>query len=162
MDDEQRQRKLLADQIARAATTVDATAPTGPTVDEGLVRDPEVKLSFSFGAPKPKVPSPPADSADSTAPAEASTSTSTPAPASSAPAPVKLGFSNPLKRAAPPTNVFKMGGSKPKPAGTMGGPQVKLSATQQLIKEDEERKRRMAESGGRGGFNAGGGKRLKM
>ncbi|KAL7416162.1 domain of Kin17 curved DNA-binding protein-domain-containing protein [Mrakia frigida] len=171
MDDEQRQRKLLADQIARATTSssssVDPSAPAGPSVEEGLVRDPEVKLSFSFGAPKPKLPSPPLASTDpstSSTNAEASSSSSS---APSAPAPVKLGFSNPLKRAAPASNVFKS--SKPSAnAGASarpGGPVVKLSATQQLIKDDEERKKRMAENGGRGGFNGGGGgggKRLKL
>lgn len=145
-DDEQRQRKLLAEQIARAqeAGSGDASAePTGPTE---LVRDPETKISLSFGALKK--PSPPAD--DTTSPPASST----------VPAQVKLGFSNPLKRPAPVSNVFKSSKKAAAlPSRGSSAPGQKISAAEQLIRDEEARKARMGDRGA-GGFV--GGKRLKL
>lgn len=176
-DDEQRQRKLLAEQIARAKAAAPADGSKedegGPTVEQGLVRPTseggaeKVKLAFSFGAAK-KAPSPPTSASENAeaGPSGTSSSSSIQVPKPAAPAPVKLSF-NPLKRPAPSTNVFKASksaSSTTAPSASAG----KMSATEMLMKEDAERKRRLAEgggsSGGRGGFGSahGGGKRLKM
>lgn len=165
MDDEQRQRKLLAEQIARAQAEAGPSNSGGPTLEDGLQRDPETKLSFSFGGPKPASP-PTADESLPSSSAGPSNSASSDAPSSSstAPAPaVKIGFSNPLKRPASSSNVFKMGSSKKAASSSVpstSGPSAKLSAAEQLMKEDAERKRRMAENRGSGGFV--GGKRVKL
>lgn len=170
MDDEQRQRKLLAEQIARAQTEASSSSAGGPTVEEGIQRDPETKLSFSFGAPKPV--SPPADPSNAEAgPSSASSSSAVAAAASSAASAVpatgvKIGF-NPLKRPASSSNVFKTAkkasssssSSAAGPSSSAGGG-AKLSAAAQLMKEDEERKKRMAENRGSGGFV--GGKRVRL
>ena len=199
-DDEQRQRKMLAEQIARAKAEKPAAVGEGvegegggPTVEQGLVRpmvttggdgsaaDNKVKLAFSFGAGKKAVSPPTAAAAagDGNAVAGPSTGSSSTAAPLAGKAPVKLSF-NPLKRPAPATNVFKAASKASSSSSAAAQSSVatgagKMSATELLMKEDAERKRRLAEGsgGGRGGgsgFSFGGGagggggpgKRLKM
>lgn len=158
-DDEQRQRKLLAEQIARAQATSSSSTSTPDesvaAVEAGLVR-PEgeggekVKLAFTFGK---KAASPPEGSS--------TTTTAAPTATTAGGGPLKMSF-NPLKRPAPTANVFK---SKPltssSTATSVGGAGGgKMSATEALMKEDAERKRRLAERTGPA-FPPGG-KRLKM
>ncbi|CED82770.1 Protein containing a U1-type Zn-finger and implicated in RNA splicing or processing [Phaffia rhodozyma] len=179
-DDEQRQRKLLAEQIARAsASNSNSEDPTasdgstaGPKVEEGLKRPAEGgKIAFSFGAPKP-VAAATTSAASSSSPAPisqlSSTSTTTspmpppPPPPLSTSAPVSNPLKmtiNPLKRAAPSTNVFKASSSSSSSSSSKGIARP-MSATERLIKEDEERKKRIAENGGRTPF--GGAKRVRL
>lgn len=133
MNDEQRERMLISEQIERAAAEKDEPSSSTPPREEGLKRDEcaeKVVLSF---APKPK-PEP-----------EASTS----APAGGLKlSGLKSGI-NPLKR----PNVFKTTAAAPKgsplaeeSAKTSEKNDKKRSApismAEKLILEDQERKRR--------------------
>lgn len=172
-DDEQRQRKLLAEQIARASAAAGPSAegegPSGPTVDQGLQRPDgdggeKVKLAFSFGAKKDaSPPSSAAAAAEGAANNAEAGASAAPAPAAGK-APFKASF-NPLKRAAPAANVFKAAKSASSASSSASTGPPKLSATALLMQEDAERKKRAADGGGgRGavGGNPLNGKRLKM
>lgn len=133
MSDEQRERALIAEQIARAEAEKKQKEGSSerdedkPAVEEGLKRDEgeKVKLSFSIkpaAADKSRSTSPPnastSDSSTTAAPSPSSASTDATATApSTSSTGLKLGFkpaaagSNPLKR----PNVFKMAAAK---AGT--------------------------------------------
>lgn len=120
VSDEQRERTLIAEQIERAAAeTKPSTSPEPKDADAGLQRDEGAqKLKLSF-APK------------------------TTTPTTAAPAPLKLNplKANPLKR----PNVFKTA-SVSKDAST--SKKRSLSAAEQLIVEEQERKRRKLEREG--------------
>lgn len=128
MNDEQRERMLITEQIERATKEAEtASGSASPSAEEqGLQRDDsaeKVVLSFSV---KPT------------------------APALSTPAPAVGGFKvnplnpgvNPLKRA----NVFKT--SKPSTGNEKKRPVSTMSAAERLILEDQERKRRRMEREG--------------
>ncbi|KAK7054439.1 hypothetical protein VNI00_003637 [Paramarasmius palmivorus] len=144
--DEQRERMLIAEQIERAAAEAEKQAgpsrsSDSPPAEEGLKRDEgaePVKLSFSM---KPAAPA---------------TADSTPA-ASTASAPVQVGLKmNPLK---PVANPFKAGNplkrANPLKAGTSSSQapssedskkrSAPLTTAEQLILEDQQRKKRKME-----------------
>ena len=131
MSDEQRERQLISEQIERAAAEAPKSQSPPPGIEEGLKRDEgaeKVVLSLA-----PKTTTPPA------------------APSSSAPAlGLKIGVKpgvNPLKanplKANPlkKTNVFKAGGAASSSTAEVDKKRP-LSAAEQLILEDQERKRR--------------------
>ncbi|KAL1705206.1 domain of Kin17 curved DNA-binding protein-domain-containing protein [Schizophyllum commune] len=125
--DEQRERNLIAEQIERAKAEAKTSSSSGS--EEEKEKEPEVGLKRDEGAEKLKL-------------SFAPKTTATPAP--SAPAPLKLNplKANPLKR----PNVFKAAAaSKPAPANDK---KRSLSAAEQLIIEEQERKRRKLEREG--------------
>ncbi|KAH8113493.1 domain of Kin17 curved DNA-binding protein-domain-containing protein [Phellopilus nigrolimitatus] len=158
--DEQRERMLIAEQIERAAAekaekseSPEAAADKPPSPEEGLKRDEGEKLVLSFSM-KTAAASP--QSADASAPASTSAST----PPASAPSSglkfnaLKAGSANPLKR----PNVFKAAAAKSVQAKGKDGDREKepeklngkkrdapISAAEQLILEEQERKRRRME-----------------
>ncbi|KAL1744986.1 domain of Kin17 curved DNA-binding protein-domain-containing protein [Schizophyllum fasciatum] len=117
--DEQRERNLIAEQIERAKAEAKSSSSSEDEkeAEVGLKRDEGEKLKLSF-APK--------------------TITTTAVP--TAPAPLKLNplKANPLKR----PNVFK---SASKPAAPANDKKRTMSAAEQLIVEEQERKRRKLE-----------------
>jgi len=131
MSDEQRERQLISEQIERAAADGPKSQSPPPGIEEGLRRDDgaeKVVLSLA-----PKAATPP----------EASSSS---APTSVLKIGVKPGINplkvnplkaNPLKK----TNVFKTGGAASSSNGEVDKKRP-LSAAEQLILEDQERKRR--------------------
>jgi DNA/RNA-binding protein KIN17 len=148
--DEQRERILIAEQIERAAAEAEkqpgpSRSSDSPPAEEGLKRDEgtePVKLSFSM---KPAAPA----TADSTPAASTSIST--------APAPVQVGLKmNPLK---PVANPLKAGNplkrANPLKAGTSSSQapsnedskkrSAPMTAAEQLILEDQQRKKRKME-----------------
>ncbi|KIM29983.1 hypothetical protein M408DRAFT_328420 [Serendipita vermifera MAFF 305830] len=168
--DEQRERQMINEQIERAAameqqaregnddagssgSNGEATSSASPPATELKLGEGE-KVKFSFSLKKPAASATPAVPVASTSTTEATTtspeSASTSAPVAAAPAPATNVFkANAFKRAAPKpaaapsTNVFKMGGSSSKPvANVLAGSKRPLSATEALMQEDMERKRR--------------------
>ncbi|KIY51521.1 hypothetical protein FISHEDRAFT_56662 [Fistulina hepatica ATCC 64428] len=130
--DEQRERMLIAEQIERAATGASSSSESedGPKKEDGLQRDDETeKVVLSF-APKFAV-MPSAAAAPLNAPKAN---------------PLKV---NPLKAmvAVKRTNVFKTAESSKEPGATASKKRP-LSAAEQLILEDQERKRRKMEREG--------------
>ncbi|KAJ9103134.1 hypothetical protein QFC21_002556 [Naganishia friedmannii] len=176
MDDEQRQRKQLAEQIERAQRQAEEQARRDGVDDKekGLVRDeggPRVVLNLAPPPPpittKNESGSPAAEqtaapttettdtpAADSASPAPASTPAPVPAPAAAKP----LSIINPLKRPPPSHNVFKQLSNKStkttsaSDAATAQNLAKKqyLTAAEKLMLEDIERKRRVGSSGGGG------------
>jgi len=143
VSDEQRERTLIAEQIARAAAESSSASGSGPSAsppsDEppapvGLQRqegDAPVKLSFGFKKPD----SPPA-----------SDNTTTPTVVKSNPLKISAKpMPNPLKGG----NVFKSAKSSASAGGgsSAGGKREReqVSAAQRLILEEQERKRRRME-----------------
>lgn len=160
MDDEQRQRKHIAEQIERARILEEEKAAkaqekSGSSEEENKSareeRKPTGPISISIGGLKKD--SPPVASVESLKPVEASPSAEAPQdpveapvepvastsvlPAPAAPAPLKL---NAFKK----TNPLKVNPLKaPKaPASEKKSTQHSLTAVEQLMKEDQERKRR--------------------
>lgn len=162
MTGEERERKMLDDQIARAKAEADAAG--GEVIPAELQKKEGEKFSFSlFGATTPALPPASTDGETSTTPVEAGPSK--PAPntslsfgslASTAP-PVTI--ANPLKRPAP-VNVFKSA-KVPKSDSTTNSSftnvkQKQLSEVERLMQEDQARK---ANRGGRGGYQGQGPRR---
>lgn len=172
MSDEQRERALIAEQIARAEREKKEKGESPEEeersqVEEGLKRDEGEKLKLSFSMKPPaatasRSTSPPdADTPGSStaAPSPASASTTTTAVSAAPSGGLKLGLkpvapTNPLKR----PNVFKMAASKngsdkakekgaEKSATSTAGQKrpVEMTAAERLILEDQERKRRRME-----------------
>ena len=161
MDDEQRQRKHIAEQIERARILEEEKAAkaqekSGSSGEENSSAKEEKKptgpISISIGGLKKDSPplapveaSKPAEASPSTEPAQASveapvepvaSTSALPAPAV-APAPIKLNAfkkANPLK--ANPLKAPKA------PIAEKKTTQHSLTAVEQLMKEDQERKRR--------------------
>ncbi|KAI5451564.1 hypothetical protein NCC49_001549 [Naganishia albida] len=121
MDDEQRQRKQLKEQIERARVQAEALREQEEAKMQGLKRDegaPKVALSFSLAAGK-KSPggegSPVPDAAQrseetkpaATPPSEVESKPSTESTTSAIPPAAKVSIGNPLKRPSPSLNVFK-------------------------------------------------------
>ncbi|KAJ9102838.1 hypothetical protein QFC19_004566 [Naganishia cerealis] len=144
MDDEQRQRKQLAEQIERAQLQAEeakrvAEEQGGGGMGMGLVRDqdaPKVVLSLApattpatTATATATAPSEPAaDPTESAGSAPPLPTSETPAsvsasasPSSAAPAPAKPLTINPLKRPAPNLNVFKQSSSSHKSTKTTAG-----------------------------------------
>jgi DNA/RNA-binding protein KIN17 len=149
MSDEQRERMLIAEQIERAAAQVDtqdeSSGSDKPAVEEGLKRaDSEEKVVLSFSLKAPKAPSLEGET-------KGDTTTTTPSSSGFKLNPLKTSATNPLKR----PNVFKMAatskGSSSK-AGTSDSANsnskkrdAPMSAAEQLMFEEQERKRRKME-----------------
>lgn len=140
MDGEERERKMLEDQIARAraAATEDEEGPKGLERAEGE----KIKLSLF---PKAEAAGP---------------ATSSPASTPAAPAKISIGATgfgsfgqpvvNPLKRAAP-TNVFKAAkAAKAAKTEEVAKPKAFMSEAERLMKEDQARKARGSAGGYRG------------
>jgi len=165
--DEQRERQMIDEQIERSAAhqtqfkadDSDSASATPPPTELKREEGEKVKLSFNMKKPvanSPDAPSPPKEEASSSS---SSTQTPvvdtlpTPAPAPQAPkpaAPVNVFKSNIFKAAVKPvpTNVFKAGGSNPLKASSalsIAGAKRPLSATEALMQEDMQRKRRRME-----------------
>ena len=167
MDDEQRQRKHIAEQIERArileeekaAKTQEKSGSEEENKSSSEERKPTGPISISIGAPisfsigGTKKDSPPLPSAEPVKPASLPTEVETPQPIEAstepvastsalpaptvAPAPIKLNAfkkANPLK--ANPLKAPKAPAAEKKPT------QHSLTAVEQLMKEDQERKRR--------------------
>ena len=159
MDDEQRERKHIAQAIERARKAEEERQPVasgsgssgGEESQQKSVADAPsgpIKLAINLVGKKD---SPPADddlasivkteadlvepSASSAVPAAA-----TSAPLLAAPAPMKI---NPLKKPNPlKSNAFKSGKSADKPESSVTDKKEPMSAVEALILEDQERKRR--------------------
>lgn len=151
MSDEMRERLLIQEQIERAEAEKEAKGEEGsgvegddkPAIEEGLKRDEGEKLVLSFSA------KPAASSSSNTLP-----NSTTPAATAVAPTGFKFNAlkpaaANPLKR----PNVFKMAAagkadkSQEKEPEKLAGKKrdAPMTAAQQLILEDQERKRRKME-----------------
>ena len=167
MDDEQRQRKYLREQIERAEKEKSAGAENGeadrPKVEEGLQRQGEgpLKLGISLGglSSSKTADEPSKEASTPSQPAATSASSSTPAfkiginplkssskPAAS-PAPKPFGGANPLKSSsssssAAPRDPSSVDKKKSKPPSSM-------TMAEKIMMEEMERKKRKAE-GGRG------------
>ena len=131
MSDEQRERQLIAEQIARAAAEDDGEASSStPPAEEGLKRDEtSEKVVLSFSAK-------PAASSESTPVASVGFKMN---PLKAAVNPLKA---NPLKR----PNVFKSSAPTISEGGDLALNAKKrsapISAAERLIIEEQERKRR--------------------
>ena len=137
--DEQRERNLIAEQIEKAAAEAEANRGSSEesdktAVEEGLKRSESEKVVLSIGL-KPSAPA---------------TVTETPQAGPSLSGGLKL---NPLKSSPNPLkrpNVFKTAKSQPEkdPLPDVAGVKRKnapMSAAEQLILEEQERKRRRME-----------------
>ncbi|GAA93756.1 uncharacterized protein L969DRAFT_84793 [Mixia osmundae IAM 14324] len=124
MDDEQRQRKLIKEQIARAQAEVSA-AP----------------VASGSGSENSGSLSPSADSKEPAPPIQIKLDLPASAPvAPAAVAPIKINplkVANPLKGASKPS-IFKTGSATPASVSN----KRPLSAMEQIVREEEERKRR--------------------
>lgn len=151
MDGEERERKMLEDQIARARAAVGAD---DDQPEKGLqkVEGEKITLSFSKAEPGESSGAASADDKPKISFGAIGTSLGAAPAAATAPAnPLKIG--NPLKRAAP-TNVFKTAKSaKTEPKEESGKPKAFMSEAERLMKEDLARK---AARGGGGGGGGGG------
>ncbi|KXN84328.1 KIN17-like protein [Leucoagaricus sp. SymC.cos] len=149
MSDEARERMLIAEQIERAKAEAgedgdDDSDSGSPPIEEGLKRDEGEKVVLSLSAK-------PAPATSSSATASESASSTKPASTGLRLNPLKPGINplkaNPLKR----PNVFKMvaQSSSKAPDGDKANdrkrPAAAMSAAEQLILEDQERKRRRME-----------------
>jgi len=147
--DEQRERNLIAEQIARATEASEPSTSTAPPPEAALLQREEgaAPLKLSFGAPK-KSASPPASSSSGTTPAPSSSST----PAVVPTAPLKM---NALKMGMKPANPLKGNVFKSSSKASVSNPLVGgvkrpreddgMSAAQRLILEEQERKKRRME-----------------
>ena len=152
MDDEQRQRRQLREQMERAKAQQEALGG-GLQVERGLQRDEGQKITLSLGGIKPKTEQPveagPSDAAKETTSAGATT-TSIAAPTVGVTSAKPL--SNPLKRPAT-TNVFKTSSKSTKTSSTstptshLAGKKF-LTAAERLMLEDQVRAGRKPTSGG--------------
>jgi len=160
MTGEERERRMLDDQIARAKA--DAEAAEKEHIPAELQKRDGEKISLNLFGSAPTAPT--TGQGDSSTPATAaaeasleagpskpsfsfgSMSTSTPTP-----------IANPLKRPAP-LNVFKSA-KTPKTESESGAPmkQKQLSEVERLMKEDQARK--MNRPAGRGGYQGHGPRR---
>lgn len=132
MNDEQRERNLIQEQIERAAAEAESKGegPSSATEagrEEGLKREEDKKVTISFGA-KPAA------------------STAGPSMTGGLKLNALKPAANPLKR----PNVFKQAASTPKasvPAETAGTKRkaTEMTAAERLILEDQERKKRKME-----------------
>lgn len=146
MDGEDRERKMIEDQIARAreAAGADAEVPKELARPEGE----KIKLSLSL-APKKAEGTPEAEASGSGTPEPPKISFGT-FGKSPAVNPLKAAGSNPLKRAAP-TNVFKA--AKSAKTEEPAKPKGFVSEAERLMRED------MARKAGRGGYQGAGPRR---
>ena len=157
MDEEQRQRKLIAEQIEKARAEAGALA--GPSNSSGSDNDGEegvaaeereeskptepIKLSLgSLAVKKPSPPAPPSTTAEDVKP-----SLSAP---SIAPAPIKF---NPLKANPLKSNPLKSASAPAKPVLAMGAKPT--SAMEAIIQEEEARKRRREDATWSRGYGEG-------
>jgi DNA/RNA-binding protein KIN17 len=172
MTGEERERKMLEDQITRAREAAEAAEKDHIPAELQKREGEKITLNLFGNAP---APAPPAGETnpDSTAPSTGAEASSTAAAPTSEAGPSKPTFSfgsfsststptppvaNPLKRPAP-MNVFK---SAKIPKGDLdgtGGPmkQKPLSEVERLMKEDQARK--MNKTAGRGGYQGHGPRR---
>lgn len=163
MSGEERERKMLEDQIARAKAETEAAAQNNPSAN--LEKRDGEKISLNLfgnsdttstnGAPASSTPSVPNAEAGPSKPTTSFSFGALPtasAPASSIP-------TNPLKRPAP-VNVFKMA-KTPKTDSDSGSvapmKQKQLSEVERLMMEDQARK--MNRPAGRGGYQGHGPRR---
>lgn len=141
MTGEERERKMLDDQIERAKAEADAAAQDNGPADLQKKEGEKISLSLFGSAPPAAAPSSEAGPSTSTT---ATTSTpgfsfgSMPSTSTTPAAPA----ANPLKRPAP-MNVFKSA-KTPKASGSDtgagAGKQKQLSEVERLMKEDQARK----------------------
>ena len=142
MDDEQRHRKQLKEQIERAQMQAEALRAQEEAKVRGLQRDEgasKVSLSISLGGkktPDAETRPPSADEAKSslnvpvkqeslteqTMPSPNAASDRPPEPASAVPPVAKVHIGNPLKRPAPGLNVFKQASKSAKTSATASAP----------------------------------------
>lgn len=171
MDDEQRMRKLIQEQIARAEKEKleRGEGGSGSSGDDekevkGLERgEGAAPITLSFGGFGKKDPSPPsvATKADPTTEAMSSTDVKPSTGISLAPKPNPLKI-NPLKRPAPSSNPLKANplksGASSSSAPTASKPKPAMSAMEAIIAEEEAKKRRrdMQTWSGRGGHGSEG------
>ena len=159
MTGEERERRMLDDQIARAKA--DAEAAEKDHIPAELQKRDGEKISLSLFGPAPTAQ--PTGQADSSTPNNGAESASEAGPSkpsfsfgtmsTATPTPI----ANPLKRPAP-LNVFKSA-KTPKTESESGAPmkQKQLSEVERLMKEDQARK--MNRPAGRGGYQGHGPRR---
>ncbi|WOO80748.1 KIN17-like protein [Vanrija pseudolonga] len=159
MDGEERERKMLEDQIARARAAVGAD---DNQPEQGLQKVEGEKITLSFSKAEPGESSGAASTSAGDKPkisfGTIGTSLGAAPAAGAAPAnPLKIG--NPLKRAAP-TNVFKTAKSaKTEPKEESSKPKAFMSEAERLMKEDLARKAARGGGGGGGGYTGAGPRR---
>lgn len=145
MDGEERERKMIDDQIARARAA--AGAEDDGSKDLKRAEGETIKLSLSLG-PKPTVePEQKAETAPE--PGKLSLGSLGSVGKTAVPNPLKAASSNPLKRAAP-GNIFKS--AKTAKTETSKAPGF-MSESERLMKEDQARK------ANRGGYQGAGPRR---
>jgi DNA/RNA-binding protein KIN17 len=144
MTGEERERRMLDDQIARAKA--DAEAAEQNHIPAELQKRDGEKISLNLFGPSTTT------SETTAAPGEASTEAGPSKPSfsfgsfsNSTPTPV----ANPLKRPAP-VNIFKSAKPKTESDGPAPMKQKQLSEVERLMKEDQARK--MNKPAGRGGY----------
>lgn len=166
MTGEERERKMLDDQIARAKAELESATKDDTPVNLEKREGEKISLSLFGNAPTPGTTTTDAPSTSGTTGAEAGPSkptttfsfgalpTTTTIGGTSLPKPAM----NPLKRPAP-VNVFKS--AKPKTDSDAGSAapikQKQLSEVERLMMEDQARK--MNRSAGRGGYQGHGPRR---
>ncbi|PWN52062.1 hypothetical protein IE53DRAFT_327380 [Violaceomyces palustris] len=163
MDDEQRQRKMLREQIERAEKLKADESASGPKVEEGLNREEggaPLKLGISLAGLKKTTET---GSASGSEPSSSSTPSQTKekvAGESTSKPVFKLGV-NPLKSMSKPSSTSAAG---PKPFGgnalksassdsdkKRSKPPSSMTMAEKIMMEEQERKKRKVESGGGGG-----------
>ena len=152
MTGEERERRMLDDQIARAKADAEAAEKNHITA-ELQKRDGE-KISLNLFGPSTTAPTEPSggETASEAGPSKPSFSFGSMSTSTSTPTPVV----NPLKRPAP-VNVFKSAKPKTESDGPAPIKQKQLSEVERLMKEDQARK--MMKSAGRGGYQGHGPRR---
>lgn len=166
MDGEERERKMLEDQIARARALAAENESASPAPGLQKAEGEKVKLSFgpiSLGGPAPTSgTSTPAAGDEKKDEAKTSISFGSGVSLGAAPAaanPLKMNplKANPLKRPAP-GNVFKSAKAAKMDEGE-ARPKGFVSEAERLMREDQARKAARASGGGRGGYGGHGGPR---
>ena len=150
MTGEERERRMLDDQIARAKA--DAEAAEKNHIPAELQKRDGEKISLNlFGPPTTASTEPTGGQATSEA-GPSKSSFSFGSMSTSAPTPV----ANPLKRPAP-VNIFKSAKTKTDPDAPAPMKQKQLSEVERLMKEDQARK--SMKPAGRGGYQGHGPRR---
>ena len=150
MTGEERERRMLDDQIARAKA--DAEAAEKNHIPAELQKRDGEKISLNLFGPPTTAPTEPSGGETTSEAGPSKPTFSFGSMSTAAPTPV----TNPLKRPAP-VNVFKSAKPKTESDGPAPMKQKQLSEVERLMKEDQARK--MMKPAGRGGYQGHGPRR---
>jgi DNA/RNA-binding protein KIN17 len=150
MTGEERERRMLDDQIARAKA--DAEAAEKNHIPAELQKRDGEKISLNLFGPPTTAPTETTEGEAKSEAGPSKPSFSFGSMSTAAPTPV----ANPLKRPAP-VNVFKSAKPKTESDGPAPIKQKQLSEVERLMKEDQARK--MMKPAGRGGYQGHGPRR---